>query len=184
MPGITFEPKLIAAGPSIEARGLTRKYGDLVAVDRIDLAVGRGAQHRRGRRTLPSGRDHQQRTDCSNRHARGAAADGAVAPLGGGEICRGRRAAGGNAGFRRGHRNRSACPWLSCLRRRTRSSRPGTRQPGDVAWLSNRTSLHPGAEPGGSLRAHHQQGCNRPGRENQSACCSALCFPCCLSQSG
>ena len=42
MPGITIEPKLNAAAPGIEARGLTRKYGDLVAVDRIDLAVGRG----------------------------------------------------------------------------------------------------------------------------------------------
>jgi ABC-2 type transport system ATP-binding protein len=28
--------------PIIEARGLTRKYGDLVAVDRIDFAVGQG----------------------------------------------------------------------------------------------------------------------------------------------
>ncbi|MBI2292755.1 MAG: ATP-binding cassette domain-containing protein, partial [Betaproteobacteria bacterium] len=42
MRDITFEPKLNIAALSIEARGLTRKYGDLVAVDRIDLAVRRG----------------------------------------------------------------------------------------------------------------------------------------------
>lgn len=34
--------KFNAAALSIEARGLTRHYGDLVAVDQIDLAVGRG----------------------------------------------------------------------------------------------------------------------------------------------
>ncbi len=42
MHDITFEPKLNTATPSIEARGLTRNYGDRAAVDHIDFAVGKG----------------------------------------------------------------------------------------------------------------------------------------------
>ena len=42
MPGITFEPKLNTAALSIEARGLTRKYGDLVAVGYSFVRAGRG----------------------------------------------------------------------------------------------------------------------------------------------
>jgi ribosome-dependent ATPase len=35
-------PASAEAAPAIEARGLTRAFGDFVAVDRVDLAVGRG----------------------------------------------------------------------------------------------------------------------------------------------